>query len=243
MSAPDSPDSDASAPRKPLYGRRKGRPLKPAQEAALERLLPDLTLDLTAIPEDPKTLFEPPAEALWLEIGFGGGEHLAWQARQNPSAGIIGAEFFINGVANLMKQLEESGARNVRVHEGDANDLLAALPGGTLDRVFILFPDPWPKTRHHKRRIVQRQTLDRLAALMKPGAELRIATDDPSYRLWILERVTDHPWFDWPAEDPDDWRRRPGDWPPTRYEQKAIRAGRSPIYLSLRRRAEPRQKA
>ncbi len=243
MSAPDSPDSDAPAPRKPLYGRRKGRPLKPAQSAALERLLPDLALDLTAIPGDPKTLFEPPAEALWLEIGFGGGEHLAWQARNNPAAGIIGAEFFINGVANLMKQLEDSGARNVRVHEGDALDLLAALPEGVLDRVFILFPDPWPKTRHHKRRIVQRATLDRLAALMKPGAELRVATDDPSYRLWILERVTDHPCFDWSVEGPEDWRRRPEDWPPTRYEQKAIRAGRSPIYLSLRRRASPRQKA
>lgn len=229
--------------RKPLYGRRKGRPLRPAQRAALERLLPELELDLGCLSTDPKALFGEQADALWLEIGFGGGEHLAWQAERNPEVGIIGAEFYINGVASLMKQLEDSGARNVRVHEGDALDLLAALPAGCLDRVFILFPDPWPKTRHHKRRIVARPVLDRLAQLMKPGAELRIATDDPSYREWILERVTDHPWFDWTAAGPDDWRRRSADWPATRYEKKALRAGRKPVYLRLSRRAAAREKA
>ena len=172
--------------RKPLYGRRKGRPLRPAQRAALERLLPELELDLGRLPADPKALFGEQADAL---------------------------------------------------------DLLAALPAGCLDRVFILFPDPWPKTRHHKRRIVARPVLDRLAQLMKPGAELRIATDDPSYREWILERVTDHPWFDWRVAGPDDWRRRSADWPATRYEKKALKAGRKPVYLRLSRRAAAREKA
>lgn len=231
------------APRKPLYGRRKGRPLRPAQQAALERLLPRLSLDLGALPGDPRDLFAPKAEQLWLEIGFGGGEHCAWQAARNPEVGLIGAEFFINGVASLLKQLDDQGSENVRVQVGDALELLAALPDACLDRVFILFADPWPKTRHHKRRIVSRPTLDRLAELMKPGAELRVATDDPSYRLWILERVTGHPWFDWTAQAPEDWRTRPADWPPTRYEEKALRQGRKPLYLRLLRRETPREKA
>ncbi|WP_455371937.1 tRNA (guanine(46)-N(7))-methyltransferase TrmB [Limibacillus halophilus] len=236
------PDS-AEKPRKPLYGRRKGRPLRANQKAALDKLLPRLRIDLESIPADPRGLFTPRAERLWLEIGFGGGEHCAWQAKHNPSAGLIGAEFFINGVASLLKQLDDQQSENVRVHEGDALDLLAALPESCLDRVFILFADPWPKARHHKRRIVSRQTLDRLAELMKPGAELRVATDDPSYRLWILERVTDHPWFDWTAQEPNDWRERPEDWPPTRYEEKAIREGRKPVYLRLLRRRAAREKA
>ena len=234
---------EGGAPRKPLYGRRKGRPLRAAQQAALEKLLPRLSLDLEALPADPRALFSPKAEQLWLEIGFGGGEHCAWQAARHPGVGLIGAEFFINGVASLLKQLDDQGSENVRVHEGDALDLLAALPEACLDRVFILFADPWPKTRHHKRRIVSRATLDRLAELMKPGAELRVATDDPSYRLWILERVTGHPWFDWTAQAPEDWRTRPADWPPTRYEEKALRQGRKPLYLRLLRRETPREKA
>ena len=135
--------------------------------------------------------------------------------------------------------VKPDGKRTVVNHKGDA----APLPAGSLDRVFILFPDPWPKTRHHKRRIVARPVLDRLAQLMKPGAELRIATDDPSYREWILERVTDHPWFDWTAAGPDDWRRRSADWPATRYEKKALKAGRKPVYLRLSRRAAAREKA
>lgn len=232
-----------ATPRKPLYGRRKGRPLRANQKAALEKLLPRLRLDLERLPGDLRELFEPPSKEVWLEIGFGGGEHCAWQAAQNPQVGLIGAEFFINGVASLLKQIDEQGAENLRLHEGDARDLLAALPPASLDRVFILFPDPWPKARHHKRRIISRRTLDRLAELMKPGAELRVATDDPSYRLWILERVTDHPWFDWTATAPQDWRERPADWPPTRYEQKALEQGRKPVYLRLLRRGEPREKA
>lgn len=173
---------------------------------------------------------------VWLEIGFGAGEHLAWQAGHNPDVGLIGCEPFVNGVAKCLAHLDRDGIRNVRLFDDDARFLAAALPAQSLDRVFILFPDPWPKLRHHKRRIVQRATLDRLAELMVPGAELRLATDDPSYLPWMIEHACLHPAFEWLARSPADWRERPDDWPPTRYERKML-AGRRPTFLRLRRRA------
>ena len=225
--------------RRNLHGRRHGRPLRAGRRRLLQELLPKLRIDLPPPGEtlDPTALFARPPRALWLEIGFGSGEHLAWQAARHPDIGILGAEYFVNGVAALLRQVDVHGLDNVRILKGDARALLDVLPANGLARVFILFPDPWPKARHHKRRIVQRETLTRLAALMTDGAELRIATDDRSYQSWILAHATAHPSFCWLAEAPGDWRARPADWPPTRYEQKAIAEGRRPVFLRFRRQA------
>lgn len=224
--------------RRNLHGRRQGRPLRAGRRRLLQELLPKLRIDLPPPGGvlDPAALFSRPPEALWLEIGFGSGEHLAWQAARHPNIGILGAEYFVNGVAALLRQVDERGLGNVRILKGDARALLDALPAKSLARVFLLFPDPWPKTRHHKRRIVQRETLARLAALMSDGAELRIATDDRSYQSWILAQLAAHPRFCWLAEGPGDWRARPADWPPTRYEEKAVAEGRRPAFLRFRRR-------
>ena len=224
--------------RRSLHGRRQGRPLRADRRRLLQELLPEIRID----PPPPGRTFDPAAlfarrpAAVWLEIGFGSGEHLAWQAERNPGIGFLGAEYFVNGVAALLRQIEDRGLDNVRILQGDARALLDVLPAESLARVFILFPDPWPKTRHHKRRIVQHETLTRLAKLMTNGAELRVATDDPAYQGWILEHAVAHSAFCWLAEGPGDWRARPADWPPTRYEQKAIEDGRRPAYLRFRRR-------
>ena len=184
---------------------------------------------------DPRALFPEAARGIWLEIGFGAGEHLAWQAAAHRDIGFLGAEVFLNGIASLVRQIEADGLDNVRIYQGDGRDLLDALPVGGLGRVFLLFADPWPKRRHHKRRFIQRASLDRLAALLRPGGELRLATDHRGHLDWMLERVTAHPAFRWCAEGPGDWRRRPPDWPETRYERKALAQGLKPVYLRFRR--------
>ncbi len=221
-----------------LYGRRRGRPLRPGRRRLLRELLPAIRIALPPPGQmlDPASLFAHRREAIWLEIGFGSGEHLAWQAARNPNVGLLGAEYYVNGVAALLRQIEAHGLDNVRILHGDARALIDALPAACLARVFVLFPDPWPKTRHHKRRLIQRETLTRLAMIMADGAELRIATDDPTYQRWILEQAA-HPAFHWLAEGPEDWRTRPADWPATRYEQKSIAAGRRPAFLRFKRRA------
>lgn len=221
-----------------LHGRRKGRPLRAGQQRALETLLPRLAVPLPAdgTPLDPTALFDPAPRAVWLEVGFGGGEHLLAQARANPDVGLIGAEVFRDGVAKLLRGVEDEGLTNVRVFTGDARDLIDALPPASLARVFVLFPDPWPKTRHHKRRFIQQGQLDALARGVQDGGELRLATDDPSYRRWMAVAMTRHPAFAWTARAPADWCRRPADWPPTRYEAKALDQGRAPVYLRYRRR-------
>ena len=218
-----------------LYGRRRGKKLRAGQEALLDTLLPRLSI---AVPPEPQkidlaALFGDERD-IWLEVGFGAGEHLVWQAAQHPQVGVIGCEPYINGVAKCLAHIERAGVTNVRLFADDARLVMAALPPRSLSRVFVLFPDPWPKTRHHKRRFVQRSTLDVLAPLMKPGAELRLATDDPSYLPWMVEHACTHPAFEWLAEGPADWRTRPADWPGTRYETKRI-AG-TPTFLRLRRR-------
>jgi tRNA (guanine-N7-)-methyltransferase len=196
-----------------------------------------------ALPEggrlDPAALFTQPPRSIGLEIGFGGGEHLAAWAEREPASGFIGCEVFENGIVRLLGAIERKNLDNIRVFAGDARLLLGALPPASLDRVFVLFPDPWPKRRHHKRRLFNRGTADALAAIMTDGAELRIATDDPPYLRAILALLTAHPAFLWLAAGPSDWRSRPADWPPTRYEQKARAAGRVPSFLRLKRR--PRQ--
>ena len=224
-----------------VYGRRRGRPLRQGRRLLAESLLPRIAITLPDEgPLDPLTLFPAAPPAVWLEIGFGAGEHLAQQAEQHPGVGFIGCEVFENGIARLVGDIAHRELGNIRIFADDARLLLDRLMPASIARVFILFPDPWPKERHHKRRLVARATLDRLAIVMQPGAELRLATDDPGYLVWMLEHVTAHPEFEWLARTPADWRERPPDWPSTRYEEKARAAspssGRTPVFLRFVRR-------
>lgn len=188
---------------------------------------------------DPAHLFQPPVDTVWLEIGFGAGEHLAWQAAAHPGIGFIGCEPFVNGVGALLAEIERTSLANVRIHDDDARPLLGALAPGSIGRCFILFPDPWPKQRHHKRRLIGPATVDALARVLADGAELRVATDDPAYLAWILAVVRAHGAFAWVVTGPADWRVRPPDWPATRYELKAREAGRMPSFLRFKRRPRP----
>jgi len=246
----DAPSSWAESDRR-VYGRRIGRTMKPSRRNLIDRLLPSMVIKtveeqtapseqyglLRTVPPiaDATALFDKPVDAVWLEIGFGGGEHLAAQAAAHPNIGFIGCEFFMDGVASLLAHTEEMGVSNIRLHVGDARLLTDALPEASLDRVFVLFPDPWPKKKHWRRRLVSTQFLDRLAYLIKPGGELRMASDEPSYISWMLEHTTVHPCFTWQAQQAADWRKQPKDWVQTRYETKALREGRQPAYLRFRR--------
>jgi tRNA (guanine-N7-)-methyltransferase len=203
----------------------------------LRELLPRLALDVSnPAPQSLASLFpvkvsdperqSPLAEDVWLEIGFGGAEHMIWHAKRNPAIAIIGCEPFEDGVAKALSAIEEGALENIRIHAGDARPVLRWLPAQSLARVFVLFPDPWPKTRHLKRRLVARPLLDLLARVMKPGAELRVATDIGDYARTILESVEGHDGFRWLAASPADWRERAPDWPETRYEVKATGEGR-----------------
>jgi tRNA (guanine-N7-)-methyltransferase len=227
------------ARRRTLHGRRRGKKLRAGQQSLLDTLLPRLSLALPAQPArlDLAAAFDGalPPGGVWLEIGFGAGEHLVWQAEAHPQVGLIGCEPYVNGIVRCLSHIQRSGVGNVRLFADDARLLMAALPARSLSRVFVLFPDPWPKSRHHKRRFVQRETMDRLGEIMAAGAELRLATDDPSYLRWMVEHACTHPAFDWCAEGPHSWRTRPADWPATRYEKKKL-AG-TPTFLRLRRRA------
>ena len=220
-----------------FYGRRKGRPLRKGRQSLFDDLLPRITVPLTlGTTLDPATLFAPPKRAHWLEIGFGGGEHLAHQAANHPEIGFIGCEVFESGIASGLSHIAERNLENVRIHPEDARTLLAALKPQSLDRVFLLFPDPWPKHRHAQRRFVNRSNLDRLAELIRGGGELRIASDDPTYVEWTLRHVPVHPAFRWLAESPADWQQRPADAIETRYEKKAREAGRVPHFFRFLRR-------
>jgi tRNA (guanine-N7-)-methyltransferase len=220
--------------RRKLYGRRKGPSLSTRQAGLLESLLPRLALN-PELGREPKLYFDIRVADVWLEIGFGGGEHLAWQAQSHPEIGHIGAEPYVAGMAKLLAKIAHSEFANIRLYTDDVRDIIAALPEASLGRVFILFPDPWPKKRHHKRRFVQTEMLDQLARVMTNEAELRFATDDPGYLAWALERFAVHPSFRWCAQSPADWRTRPADWPETRYEAKAKSAGRRCTYLRFTR--------
>ncbi|RME67611.1 MAG: tRNA (guanosine(46)-N7)-methyltransferase TrmB [Alphaproteobacteria bacterium] len=227
------------APARHLHGRRKGKRLTARRQALLDSMLPRLALALppAGTPLDPAGLFGVPRRALWLEIGFGKGEHLAWQARHHPEIGFIGCEPFVNGVAGLASEIAAHGLDNICMHMGDARDVIDALPAASVARVFLLHPDPWPKARHAKRRFVAPDTLDALARVMADAGELRIATDDAGYSAWTAMQMAHHGAFDWLAESAADWTVRPADWPATRYEAKARRAGRHVVYLRYRRRA------
>lgn len=216
------------------FGRRKGRRLSAHQQHLVDDVAPRHRVSLhVASAETPWLAADQ--RSIWLEIGFGGGEHLVWQARANPDVTLIGAEPFQDGVIKVLAAIEVERLANVRVHDDDARDLLRWLPPASIARAFILFPDPWPKKRHTKRRLLNPHTLDLLARAMQPGGELRFATDIADYVRTALLALTAHEAFRWPATGPADWRERPADWPETRYEQKAKREGRRCYYFSFRR--------
>jgi tRNA (guanine-N7-)-methyltransferase len=227
--------------RRVLYGRRQGRRLRPGQSALVADFLP--RVEISELPEnrpfDPRPLFTPDIDDVWLEIGFGGGEHLAAQASAHPYIGFIGCEPFLNGVARLLGEVEKNSLTNVRVFTDDARQVLDALPDASIDRCFILFPDPWPKRRHQRRRIVSPKTLSAIARVLTDGALLRMASDHRDYIRWMLFHTLGHDAFEWLARKPADWRQRPADWLATRYEEKAAERGVDSIYLEFQRR--PRQ--
>jgi tRNA (guanine-N7-)-methyltransferase len=218
------------------YGRRKGKRLSQRKERLVAELLPTLRPNLARpAPADISALFAVPVPEVWLEIGFGSGEHLVWQAERHPDVGIIGCEPFLNGVAALLGAIEDRGLRTVLVHDGDARDVLTWLPEGSICRAFILFPDPWPKKRQSKRRLVTLEMMQALARVVAPGGILRFASDDASYAGQTLRAVHQSGAFDWLAAKASDWRNRPANWPETRYERKALSEGRNPVYLEWRR--------
>ena len=216
------------------FGRIKSRAIKPRQAALFDTLLPTIALpDPKAGPIDPKTLM-PGATEAWLEIGFGGGEHLAAQAARHPDALMIGCEPFLNGVGSVLRHIEEGGLNNVRLHADDARAVVDALPDASLDRIMILFPDPWHKARHNKRRLIQDDFALALARVLKPGGHLRFVTDWKDYADWALERFIRTPGLTWLADEADDWRTPPADHVVTRYEEKKL-GDTAPIFLEFER--------
>jgi tRNA (guanine-N7-)-methyltransferase len=229
----------APAPRFDWHGRRQGRKLRAGRQRLVQELLPRLAVPPGDGPLDPRILFPQGAAGIWLEIGFGGGEHLAGQAARHPDLGFIGCDVFLNGLASALAHIDREKLANIRLLHGDARTLLPRLPDAAVDRVYLLFPDPWPKRRHRDRRFTGRANLDALARIMADGAELRIASDDMGFIRWTLEQARLHPHLTWRARGPQDWRRPPKDWIATRYQEKAVKAGRSPVFLTFRR--EPRR--
>ena len=211
------------------FGRIRSRPIKPRQAALMETLLPALRPPAEAF--DPRALVPGLTEA-WLEVGFGGGEHMAAQARVHPEVLILGAEPFQNGVASALRHINEASLTNVRVLDGDVRELIARLPDACLTRIFVLFPDPWPKARHHKRRIIQPDTVAQFVRLLTPGGQLRFASDVAHYVDWSLAVIGADPAFGWTAERADDWRRPPADHITTRYEEKRL-GDCAPVFLDF----------
>lgn len=216
------------------FGRRRGRKLSPRQQHLFDDVLPRLTIDLA----QPSAAIGQGRET-WLEIGFGGGEHLIWQAVHHPDVMLLGCEPFEDGVVKVLTAIEERKLGNIRLRADDVRPLLRVLPPQSIDRAFVLFPDPWPKRKHVKRRLVSKPLLDLLARILRPGAELRIATDIGDYARTMLIALMAHPGFIWTAARPGDWRVRPADWPETRYEQKALREGRRGYFLRFQRAGCP----
>ena len=219
-----------------FFGRRRGKTLKLPQAAALSALLPVLKLDLSSPAPGPLVRLWPhPVSEIRLEIGFGGGEHLLHRARQAPHTGFIGVEPFVNSMAKMLAALQSEGLDNIRVHDDDATQVLDWLPDACLDRIDLLYPDPWPKKKHWKRRFVSRPNLDRFARVLKPGGRFGFASDIDTYVNWTLAHVAAHPAFEWTARTAAGWRAPWPGWPGTRYEAKAVREGRTPCYLEFER--------
>ena len=236
-----------------FYGRRKGKKLKHSREILLDSFLPKVHLpDIAGQKEvDPASCFSLPLKSFWLEVGFGGGEHLAEQSRCRPETGFIGAEVFLNGVTSLLTHLTGTERRgdvdeniglvagrvdNVRVYDEDVRDILPCFKAGAFERIYVLFPDPWPKRRHADRRFIGPGNLPVLARLLKSGGELRVASDDMNYIRWSLQHLMAFPDFEWTARTADDWRKPPADWVNTRYEMKALAKGKKPVYLIFKRK-------
>ena len=227
----DDHDSDRA-----FFGRRKGKALRPGQSAQIEGTLPHLRLPEGDIADLP-ALFPRPVTAVRLEIGFGGGEHLLARMRESPDIGFIGVEPFVNGMAKFLSQIEREGLDNIRLWDGDAALLLPRLPAGGLDAIDLLYPDPWPKRRQRKRRFVSDRTLEAFARVLRPGGRFRFASDIDDYVGWTLARLLRSPDFDWTDARASDWREPYPGWVRTRYEAKAVAAGRVPSYLTAVRRA------
>ena len=223
----DKPENtaDYSAPGRRFFGRRKGPSLSDRKTGLMEDVLPRISV---TIPEDKNdsislgTLFGGAKSEIWLEIGFGKGEHLAWQAQANPDIGLIGCEPYMNGVAGLVTQVDEQEIKNIRIYADDARHVIWQLPDASVDRVFLIHPDPWPKKRHAPRRFVNPENLDDIARILKDNGEFRVGTDHPIYREWTAIQMSERDDFCWLADGPDDWLVRPDDWPETRYEVKAL---------------------
>ncbi|MGE0061698.1 MAG: tRNA (guanosine(46)-N(7))-methyltransferase TrmB [Xanthobacteraceae bacterium] len=232
-----SMQTDAQNRIRAFFGRRKGHPLRRHQAGLFGTLLPRVAVDLDKpAPADLRTLFPAATVDCRLEIGFGGAEHLAAQAQAHPSTGFIGSDGFENAIAKALAYVEQHALANVRLHHGDAVHLLEWLPAASLARVDLLYPDPWPKRRHWKRRFVQDESLALIARTIRSGGEMRFATDIPDYAAWTLARILRSPDFEWTAETADDWRKPWGGFVRTRYEAKAIREGRTPAYFIFRRK-------
>jgi len=232
-----SPENRPSRATEAFFGRRRGKPVRPQQAAALESGLGAYRLDLAAeAPSDLRTLFEADISAVRLEIGFGGGEHLLHRAIETPTVGFIGVEPFVNGMAKMMMAVRARPLANLRVYDDDATRLLDWLPPASLDGIDLLYPDPWPKKKHWKRRFVSPVNLDRFARVLKPGSKFRFASDIDTYVNWTLLHCRTHGAFAWQAAEAADWHRPYDGWPGTRYEAKAIREGRPPAYLTFIRK-------
>ncbi|MGV8948430.1 MAG: tRNA (guanosine(46)-N7)-methyltransferase TrmB [Candidatus Paracaedibacter sp.] len=218
-----------------IWGRRQSRPLKESQRQALTELWPEVSLEL---PDQAminlSDVFNAPLKDFWLEIGFGGGEHLAAQAALHPDIGFVGCEPFINGVASLVVQIQEQSLKNIRIVKDDARLLLARISDQSVGRIFVLFPDPWPKQRHHKRRIIQDATVTTFGRILKQEGLLLMATDDAPYAQWMQDIMAERHEFELVLDSRENVYERPKDWPITRYEQKGIAQGRAPAYLAYK---------
>ncbi len=208
-----------------LFGRKQGSPLSPRQQHLIDELLPQVRVPETAGLKL-ENMFAGKPTRFHLEIGFGGAEHLIWRAQRAPDIGFIGIEPFINGVVKLLTAIDELELENIRVHDNDARDLLDLLPVSCFEKIYVLFPDPWPKQRHRKRRIITQKSLNQLARVMIPGAHLCFASDIPDYISWVKEHIANNEFFEIIDVEP-------AERPQTRYEMKAAKAGRSSVYLTI----------
>ncbi len=232
--------SPSGAPWRNFYGRLKGKHMKDTQKDYVVEDLAGLSLPNVTWEENPertkmdmKTQFGD--KPVWLEVGFGGGEHMVHQAIANPDVQFLGCEPYINGVGMLLGKIRNAGVKNITLHPGDARDVMDILPTGSIDRAFLLYPDPWPKKRHHRRRFVTPEHLDPLARCLKAGAIFRVATDIEDYVRQTMEQMTQRDDFEWLSQTADDWRTAWPDWHSTRYEQKALREERTPHYMTFRK--------
>jgi len=235
LNPPSGSNDEPAAGRIQFYGRRKGKALKIGRLTLLDSLLPSLRVRVENDDQvlDPATLFPSENDELRMEIGFGSGEHIAAQAEANPDVGFIGCEVFVNGVASLLRYVDERKLANLRIYDNDVRHLLPRLKSASFKRISLLFPDPWPKARHAKRRFVSPAMLDEMARLLVDGGEFRVASDHPVYVEWTLLHAPVHPAFTWAVRGPDDWRQRPVDSVASRYEEKARAAGRTPVFMTF----------